>query len=622
MKNRIIILLGIITIFSPLYSVIAQESDSIRVYWLAPVQVTGQRENWNAVKTGIERERITESISTNGFSFIRKGVFFAQDLYADGLKKGDINVVIDGERYPNACPNRMDSPVTRVNPLEIDAISLSKTGANCQAGFGGLVQFQRAEAGDEMGIKGGISQTAGSLISTDAAFLFQAYQNRLSVRYATGDSYLNGDGKSFQDLYGYSQDPRYQLGEVAIRGNGENFKYGAAVSITRDIQFPYLRMDERTNDLYSGYLSYKGNKLYINHTSHLMDNAFRSDGMVMVTDATNMTIGLSGDFYEAYYRNWDSENFLEKEGMFHIDNHMIPDLKQYSAALNHQIKTAGFVFSGKLGLINTGINDAERLAFYQTLYSDAEDNRTFINASIGGSYHFNLSEKVRMGMMLEVVSEAPDAEYLYISVQKPMGKAWWSGNPTLDQPLRTTARMEMDYSGLNFEMFASRVWSYVYLDKVVSGMTPYLTYQNVDALMLGFNLTGNWEMLELNAFYTWAENLETETPLAEIPPLHLSAKVKSPVSWPIEAFVRGVWESEQTRIDDFLNETATPSWYHIDLGIGYTWEKLNFGLEIENITNENYYQHLSYLRDPFSSGFQVYDPGRIIRFKIMYVGLN
>ena len=32
-------------------------------------------------------------------------------------------------------------------------------------------------------------------------------------------------------------------------------------------------------------------------------------------------------------------------------------------------------------------------------------------------------------------------------------------------------------------------------------------------------------------------------------------------------------------------------------------------LEVDNITNELYYQHLSYLRNPFASGASVWEPG-------------
>ncbi len=35
-------------------------------------------------------------------------------------------------------------------------------------------------------------------------------------------------------------------------------------------------------------------------------------------------------------------------------------------------------------------------------------------------------------------------------------------------------------------------------------------------------------------------------------------------------------------------------------------------LEVDNITNESYYQHLSYLRNPFVSGASVWEPGMTV----------
>ena len=216
-----------------------QGVDSIRVYWMDPIEVTAQRQEMGQVNVDISRDVIKRSLNNYGFTTIRKGVFFAQDLYADGLKKGDINVVIDGERFPNACPNRMDSPVTRVNPLDVASADLMKTSSSCFSGFGGMVQFHRTEPGQNWNGKASLSQTGGSILSTDLAALVEGINNKITVRYATGKPYESGDGSTFTDLYNYrSNDDPYQLGEISYQGENNRLSYGAGVSITRDIQFP------------------------------------------------------------------------------------------------------------------------------------------------------------------------------------------------------------------------------------------------------------------------------------------------------------------------------------------------------------------------------------------------
>jgi iron complex outermembrane receptor protein len=67
-----------------------------------------------------------------------------------------------------------------------------------------------------------------------------------------------------------------------------------------------------------------------------------------------------------------------------------------------------------------------------------------------------------------------------------------------------------------------------------------------------------------------------------------------------------------------LNESATPSWNKFDLGLAYSFSSFTLNLEVDNIANQNYYQHLSYFRNPFSSGARVYEPGRTIRLRILY----
>jgi len=42
------------------------------------------------------------------------------------------------------------------------------------------------------------------------------------------------------------------------------------------------------------------------------------------------------------------------------------------------------------------------------------------------------------------------------------------------------------------------------------------------------------------------------------------------------------------------------------------------GLDIENLTDELYHQHLSYLRNPYSAGVTVNEPGRTIRLSVVW----
>ena len=131
--------------------------------------------------------------------------------------------------------------------------------------------------------------------------------------------------------------------------------------------------------------------------------------------------------------------------------------------------------------------------------------------------------------------------------------------------------------------------------------------------MLGFNFSINWNFIEMNAGYTYAQNTTYESPLSEIPPLNVSTKLTSPAIYSTVLYIKHTYNNAQLRVDETVNESTTPAWNKFDAGVMYSTDSFLVSLEVENITNALYYQHLSYLRDPFASGNRVYEPGTTVR---------
>lgn len=595
----------------------AQTTDSIKMYWLDPVEIKATGMSWEKNQFPFERDNVAAVIQKNGFSFIRKGNFFAHDLYADGLKRGDISLVIDGERYPNACPNRMDSPVTRVNPLEIANINLVKTSSSHFSGLGGMVSFEREIPVQPVEIKGGFSNYFDKTEGYDAAVSINAYNNRLTGRYTRGYAYESASGKTFKELYNYKENYSYNLKEVSLHGKISDFQYGAGYSTTEDILFPYLMMDEITNDLINAFISYKGHKIYFNHTDHLMTNELRNSTMPMQTDAQNTTIGLSSDFYEIYYRNWNADNEIKTQ-MSTIKNHLMPDLNQVSAGLNKNMKYDEINISGHVGIVHTYIDDKNVIEKFNQLYSDANNKTTYFKFGIGVNYSKLLSDNIWGSVLAEISSEPPAVEYLYINVKRAMNKPTWLGNPNLKAPVRSTLRTSIQLYDINLELFGSYISNYVNLAKVAAGENKYMTYKNITGVFGGFNITGKIEMIDFNASYTIAENKTDKTPMPEIIPFTAGIKFNAPSVFNMNSYVGLTYSDAQVRVDKSLNETPSRSWYKIDASASYTIYDITLSLTIENLTNQLYSQHLSYLRDPFASGSQVFDPGRTIRLSVMF----
>ena len=596
----------------------AQITDTTKIYHLQSViEVTGKRIRPSLRAFPIEKDQFATVLNTNGFALIRKGVFFAQDIYADGFKRGDIQVVVDGERYHSACPNRMDSPLTRANPLEMASIDLVKNSSALQSGLGGAVNFHRENPGEPLKIRAGLSQAAGVTGNSDGAFSITKSKHTLDGRYATGRGYDDAEGRSFVDLYGYRQDYTYRLAEGSFMGRTGDWKYRAALTYSDDVMFPYLQMDERVNRVISGFVSYRGNKAYVNHTSHVMDNGLRVSTMSMVTDASNTTVGLTGGFYEAYYRHWNADNRIITP-MATIENHLMPDVTVIGGALQKSYSSLHWGASAKAGAIYHRMGDDARLDFYKPLYPDAKQTRLIPTFGFTGFYKSLLANKIIGVLTAEIASDAPATENMYITVRKPMGKPNWMGNPTLDQPVKAGLRGSLAYRGASIELFATQVWNYINFIAATAGTTKYMTYDNIDAVLTGANISGQWKYLDLSAFYTWANNSTNDSAMAEIPPLMVMTTLKSPNYRGLKGQLRHTFADAQTRIDESLGEQSSPSWHRLDANVSYAIGALRLVMDVENITDELYHQHMSYLRDPYAAGVQLYEPGRTFRFTVVF----
>jgi iron complex outermembrane receptor protein len=606
----LITLLGLLFLFS--INLFAQWSDSVKVYWLEPIEITSQKLSLGDYQTPVEKDNLSSLLNRNGFNLIRKGVFFAQDIYADGFKKGDVSVVVDGERYHCACPNRMDSPLSRVNPLELESLELNKTAGNIQSGLGGKVSFHRTVPVEPISLRAGLSGSSAASQTFDGSLSAEGFNHRLSLRYSSGLPYQDADGRSFKDLYGYKDNFSYKLAEATFHGTESLWKYGAAFTYTGNVSFPYLLMDEISNKVFSGYISYNSNKIYFNYTDHLMTNELRVSTGSMESDAKNLTIGAIGDFYEVFFRNWNIDNVIATP-MTTINNNMLPDVNMYSASLIRKFDFEKISISGRAGVVHHSVGNEVRTDFYKSLYPDAKLSRWFPTFGLSVNYSTIISDGWDAAGLLEAASEAPETEYLFIAVQKPMAKPNWSGNPTLNQPIRTTLRASIGYNYFNLELFGTRVWNYVNLKKDAVGTKPYTTYENIDAYLLGFNFRINWNFIEMNAGYTYAQNTTNGAPLSEIPPLNISTKLTSPLIYSTVLYIKHTYNNAQLRVDKTLNESTTPAWNKFDAGVMYSTNSFLVSLEVENITNILYYQHLSYLRDPFASGNEVYEPGTTVR---------
>ncbi len=609
--NKIFILLLCITSFISF----AQQKEEIKTYQLPAIEVVSKSEIPFVEKYKYGTDYNSIALNKNGFSLVRRGLNFTQDLYVEGFKRGDIKVVIDGEQYHNACPNRMDAPATRLNVIDMSEIVLSKSASLINSGLYGKVEYHRSKPEEGLRIKSILQGNLGAQNEYDASLSAEAAYANLSVRYSSGKPYENGESKTFRDLYEYKDNFRYKFVSTSFRQalNEYDIEFGGNFTQAKDISFPYLQMDERNSKVLGGYFSFKGNKLYFNFTDHLMNNALRTNypNMQMETSAKNFTAGLTGSFYEFIYRNWNADNFISMPMMGHyVSNKLMPNVDQIGLTMATDFSFEKIKTFVKGGAQFFRYKDGSRNDFYKELYPSASDKRFFVSGALLANYSTQMFNNLIISATAEVATDAPEAEQLYIAIKRPMTNPDWSGNPELRQPLRGGLRTAISYKFVSLELFGNYVSNYAEPTRKMKQMKPALTYDNINAVIAGTNLSFNYELVESHLSFLWGENYDNKKPLAEISPVSVFTLVKSPELAGFRLMISHRYENSQTRVNEDLKEFRTPSWNSIGFGIEYTLDFINITLQGNNLLNHNYVRYLSYSRNPFSAGTPVYEPGR------------
>mgnify|MGYP001066173551 CR=1 FL=1 len=156
-----------------------------------------------------------------------------------------------------------------------------------------------------------------------------------------------------------------------------------------------------------------------------------------------------------------------------------------------------------------------------------------------------------------------------------------------------------------------------------SMMFPYgrfgKTYKQVDAILYGGELNLKYQISEqyiakAGLSYSRGINETEDTNLPEIPPLKGLVGIKYLIqNYYVE--LEGEFAATQNLVDKNIGEKRTPGWGIGNLYFGYELQKSDqqstkITAGIKNIFNRYYYEHLSYLRDPYAIGIKIPEPGR------------
>ena len=235
-----------------------------------------------------------------------------------GLKSGQLNVQSNtGQKIEGGCPNRMDPASSHININDISKIEILKGPYSLKYGpnFGSVVNIITKKVGpfesksfklNATAIKGWESNWNGTTGYFNVTGGNSKVYFAISGNNQNYGNYKDGNGrevKSSFKKYGYSAELGFKPAPT------HEFRANFTESHGRDIWFPALPMDERSDDtrLFSFDYSYKKPesglysidcKVYHSAVSHVMDNKWRSfsDTVVAISSIDALNRGGRADF--------------------------------------------------------------------------------------------------------------------------------------------------------------------------------------------------------------------------------------------------------------------------------------------------------------------------------------
>lgn len=609
---------------------------------------------------------------------LRKGGI-ASDLVLRGFASKDLNVLVDGQRIYGACPNHMDPPAFHVDFAEVDRIEIGKGPVDVknQGSLGGVVNIVTRKAEPGFHASGNLSTGSYGFVnpSTTLSYGQRVFSILGGYSYRFSSPFTDGSGKRFTDYLNYR--PNVQDSDAFRIGTvwGKiSFKpapgHLAQISYTRQesdhVLYPYLQMDAIYDDTDRFSAGYQVNDLpgsvrsirvmgYLSKVNHWMTDEFRTSSLnlsreySMGTLAGTRVIGGKVELIlnkvligvEAFHREWNGATQLAGAG--YAPQFSIPDVRtdnvglysEYSKPITDRLRLS---LSGRLDTLTTA---ADALKANTNLYFAYNSTRMTSRTNNFPSGNVRLSYRTPVGIEISGgvghAVRVPDARERYFALKR-MGTDW-VGNPDL-KPSRNTG---LD-SGISFRRRSLLLESSVYLNfiddyisvvpqakvNMVAGvMNPKArSYQNVNARMYGGEFLLSYlftRRLFLSSDFSYVRGVRDMNPakgilttdLAEIPPMRSRTSLRYDMGW-LFGEAEGLFSGAQRRVDSVLGEQATPGYGIANIKAGVNYRRMSIKLGLNNILGRQYFEHLSYQRDPFRSGARVYEPGRNLLVNISY----
>lgn len=577
------------------------------------------------------------------------GIAQYRGMFGDRVAKS-----ISGHQIISAGPNAMDAPLTYINPIMVDSVSVYRGIAPVSAGMdtiGGAIEvnLKRAQPnGGELSLNGDVASSYNSIndattLATDITIARGDFAALFYVSDQQGDDYEDANG----NLIKSTRYDKQQLGiDTRYASNALELGLTWHKSTTNDSGTPALPMDidyidsqrfntdgqyQQSDWLIEWQFGYQD-------ATHGMDNYSQRTNMMEMKYRYNTAeaktldykVSLSNDNWllalEGFDASHDSNITNPTNMMFKVANFNDVKDARHSILAQYSLEQQGK--SHTIGVrLKQNLSDADDVMSSMAMMSDgAKALQNEFNASdrsvtditadvvINSQYELSQTLEFTYGLGIKQRAASYQERYLWMPMQATGGLAdgkTYVGNINL----KPETAYQVDF-GLSFNddgfaisphVYAQRVDDYIQGTlatdmrvKMVAGMmgsSDPLQFSNIDAILYGADI--NWH-LELNdnfklsgiASYVKGERQDSKDDLYRMMPLNTRINLfYHQDNWQTNLSLHAY--NKQTAVAKLNNETASAGYAVVDWQADYfITSGLVAKLGVNNLLDKQYNAHL------------------------------
>lgn len=575
-----------------------------------------------------------------------------------------------------ACPNRMDAPSSHIHMEDLESIEIIKGPYSVRYGMntGGIINFISKDpqptdtyrldgrVGFFYHTNGGSSDGQASLQLTDQKYLLKFYGSIKDF-----GNYTSGNGTEIPSSFKHSD---YGAQAAWFFNKDQKIILDWKQSFAKDILFAALPMDGDFDNSSTGAIRYVYDKpekslyhmefkVFANMIDHQMSNKNRPNTKIVnaVSKLRSQTYGGRGELaykiseqhhllFGVDFKGIEKQGDREREVFINPCTEMVmdppknfvdgiwQDSKQNDLGLfmesTWSLSDAWDWNAGlRADMVSSDIR--EPATDFAALYPDlgkTQDLAFMVNSRL----NYEFAQGISLEWSIGLGQRAPELIERYINhLTVGMDAYEYVGNPHLkmEQNFQNDLKFRVLKEKVSLEagIFYALMTNYIQanLDTTLSRkfmpcMEPKHAkrYENVkDAALYGFELAASykfWRQMSIygNWAYTEGENKSMDEPLAEIPPMEVNVGLKYEAKkWSAQFNSRFVMA--QDRVSMSFNESSSDAFQVFDFRAHYNiFGGLSFSLNVENILDENYVEHLSraYKNQIPGSNMIYFEPGR------------